>query len=119
MIAAQGAPEQGNLRHLHFALQLVLEDTVEFLDIVLQERIEGFPAKRFGQFGCACFYVNERWTFYVISDRERLPRTERTHVKLTDGLIRCLKMVKDTLQCQRHALCWMVVFCWDLIHGLA
>ncbi len=40
--------------HLHLDLQLILKDATELLDIVLHERIERFPAERFGELRSAC-----------------------------------------------------------------
>jgi hypothetical protein len=34
---------------LHLVLQLVLQDPVEFLDVVLHERVRRFPTKRLGE----------------------------------------------------------------------
>lgn len=39
---------------LHLGLELVAQDAVELLHVVLQERVESFPSKRFRQFGRAC-----------------------------------------------------------------
>lgn len=38
--------------HLHF--ELVLQHTVEFLNVMLEERIQGLPAERLRQLGRAC-----------------------------------------------------------------
>ena len=76
-------------RALHFDLQLFLEHTIELLDIVLQERVEGLPAEGFRQLG-------------------------RSHRLMTR-----LKLIKHALERIGHAVCGNVILCWDLIHGTA
>lgn len=43
--------------HLHLCLELLLQNTVEFLYVVLEERIERFPSKRLCEFVCADWLV--------------------------------------------------------------
>lgn len=40
--------------YLHLHLQFVLKDTVELLDVMLEEGIQTLPSERFGQLGGTC-----------------------------------------------------------------
>jgi hypothetical protein len=40
--------------NLHLLLQLVREDSVEFLDVMLHKRVERFPTERLGELVGTC-----------------------------------------------------------------
>lgn len=43
-------PRRVNPTHLHLRLELILQHTIEFLNVMLHERIKRLPPKRLGQF---------------------------------------------------------------------
>lgn len=73
---------------LHLDFQLVLKDTAELLDVVLHERIEGFPSKRFCELSGSY------------------------------GLVGRLKVIKYALKSQSQTFGWNVVFGGYLVDSL-
>lgn len=47
-------PQGDKGSYLHLRFQLVLQNAIELLNVMLQERIQGLPTKGLRQFGCAC-----------------------------------------------------------------